>query len=343
MIGFILPVSGVTLRNKLVSGETVLISSNAGLNFYIGNNPYYEKTVNTRPGTEWKKLANEPEQFGIKTHREYSRYYFKKSFRLIRDNPVKYIEVLIYKIKLLINGAEIPRNQEILPVRQYSPLMKYLLWTGKRHFAFPFGLIFPFAVYGMIYGRWMKSEKGQLLFIFTISLFLFPFIFFVTSRYRLQSVPGLIIFSAMGIDVFLRHLKIRKYSSFIILILILIFSNYDSGILAGGRSADTVYNIALSMEKDGKHQEAEQWFRKALDIDPEYYEAKMNLAVLLARNDKEYEKALELFRELEIKFPDNTAIQRNINECLRMIRKRNKNSSSIQQTPFRTNKVPEST
>ena len=41
LCGIALPVGLVTLRNVLVTGEWVLISSNSGINLYIGNNPDY--------------------------------------------------------------------------------------------------------------------------------------------------------------------------------------------------------------------------------------------------------------------------------------------------------------
>ncbi len=48
--GCLLPIAPVTLRNYAFSGDLVLISWNAGVNFFIGNNPDYPRTVQIRPG-----------------------------------------------------------------------------------------------------------------------------------------------------------------------------------------------------------------------------------------------------------------------------------------------------
>ena len=48
--GLLVAIAPVTLRNYAIGGDAVLISSNAGINFYLGNNPEYQRTVNIRPG-----------------------------------------------------------------------------------------------------------------------------------------------------------------------------------------------------------------------------------------------------------------------------------------------------
>ena len=53
ILGFALVIAPVTLRNRVVGGEWVPISYNAGINFYLGNNPDYDRTTNIRPGRDW--------------------------------------------------------------------------------------------------------------------------------------------------------------------------------------------------------------------------------------------------------------------------------------------------
>ena len=52
-LGIALVIAPVALRNYLVGDDWVLISHNAGINFYIGNNPDYQRTVDIRPGRDW--------------------------------------------------------------------------------------------------------------------------------------------------------------------------------------------------------------------------------------------------------------------------------------------------
>ena len=58
LLGLLVAIAPVTLRNYALGSDVVLISSNAGINFYLGNNPDYQRTVNIRPGWEWYELLN---------------------------------------------------------------------------------------------------------------------------------------------------------------------------------------------------------------------------------------------------------------------------------------------
>ena len=57
LLGCTLAIAPVTLRNGLVSGDWVLISRDAGLNFYIGNNPQYERTTAIHPSRARERLG----------------------------------------------------------------------------------------------------------------------------------------------------------------------------------------------------------------------------------------------------------------------------------------------
>jgi len=55
----------VAVRNRVVSGEWVPISSNAGLNLYIGNNPHSDATLGIRPaqtGAPWLRFPTTKER-----------------------------------------------------------------------------------------------------------------------------------------------------------------------------------------------------------------------------------------------------------------------------------------
>ncbi len=50
LLGAILAIAPVTARNWIQGRELVLISSNGGINLYLGNNPRHDETVGLRPG-----------------------------------------------------------------------------------------------------------------------------------------------------------------------------------------------------------------------------------------------------------------------------------------------------
>ena len=133
-------------RNALVAHQFSLVSSHGGLNFYIGNNPDYEKTIRLRPGGEFERLAQEPENVGIVSARSRSRYFTGRALEFLRENPGQALRLYARKTRDLVAGREIPRNQDQYGYRNVSTLLALLLW--RFGVSFPFGVVAPFALAG---------------------------------------------------------------------------------------------------------------------------------------------------------------------------------------------------
>ena len=80
---FIVPIAlvilPVTYRNWTIEPDLVFISSNAGVNFYIGNNADYERTVSLRPGMQWETVIAEATNSGHETAAARSAFFFNKA------------------------------------------------------------------------------------------------------------------------------------------------------------------------------------------------------------------------------------------------------------------------
>src|SRR6185312_11298631 len=111
----VLPIVPVTVRNKVQSGDLVLISSNGGLNFYIGNNHDYRATFSLRPGRRWEQLVDEPlEKAGAAgVTAAASSYFLHEGLAFMRDEPVAAAGLLLRKEYLFFHGAEIARDSDI--------------------------------------------------------------------------------------------------------------------------------------------------------------------------------------------------------------------------------------
>ena len=121
VLGIALVVAPVTLRNRIVGGEWVLVSHNAGVNFFIGNNPDYDKTVGIRPGRAWFALVNLPEEeAGITEKAAQSRYFFTQSWKFVANDPSGYLRLMLRKAYLFWRGDEIRRNLDPYYARTYS-------------------------------------------------------------------------------------------------------------------------------------------------------------------------------------------------------------------------------
>ena len=201
ILGLALAIAPVTLRNRIVGGEWVPISYNAGINFYIGNNPDPERTTRIRPGREWRELTEMPErEAGITGKGASSRYFIGRSLEFLAADPGGYLLLQLRKLRQLWRGDEIPRNLDPYFARGWSWLLEGLLWI--RGLAFPFGLVGPLALTGLVlYLRnpQARSPAGDLLLLFAAAYMLAVVLFFVTGRYRLPAIPSLLLFAGYGV------------------------------------------------------------------------------------------------------------------------------------------------
>ena len=127
LLAALIAILPLTWRNAVRGRETVLISTNAGVNLHIGNNPRYDEMVGVRPDLQWRRLVREPFQDGIRTKSGASNYFARKVFQFAANDPIGFLALQAKKLYLLHAGNEIPRNQAIYPVRSDSPILAALL------------------------------------------------------------------------------------------------------------------------------------------------------------------------------------------------------------------------
>ena len=199
-LGIVLAIAPVTARNWMVQHKFVLVSSNAGLNFYLGNSGDYDHKVGMRPGPDWDEFASKHVLKGGKVGPEMSGYFFSASFKYMREHPGDYLKLLLYKTYLLLHGDEILRNQEIYAFRAYSPVLRVLLWKlpGRVGLACPFGILLPLAVPAAFVMLRRRNLGAYLLKGYAGLYALSVIAFFVTARYRLPIVMPMILLAAYG-------------------------------------------------------------------------------------------------------------------------------------------------
>ena len=291
LLGCALVIAPVAYRNWAVGGDLVLISHNAGINFYIGNNADYEQTTRIRPGRDWAELVEMPERrAGIEQPSAKSRYFFAQSWQYITSEPLDFTGLLAYKGYLFLRGDEIPRNRDLYFARNDSSLLSILLW--KKGLAFPFGLIAPLALLGLFaFLRTSESPEGRLLALFVACYALSVVLFFVTGRYRLPAVPVLLLFAACGMGVLWQ----RPWPALAAVAALLIFCNVATGAMDREGDAHEHYYLGYAYEERDMPAHAARHYRHAIDRDPTFAEPLLALAALHAEAER-YGKALELYR-----------------------------------------------
>jgi tetratricopeptide (TPR) repeat protein len=196
IVGCLLVVLPVTIRNYLVGGDAVFIASQGGLNFFIGNNPRADGFSSSIPGrgdTFWEggfvsNIAEKELGFPPSPSEE-STFWYRKGLAFAVSEPIDFIRLFVRKMYLFWNHVEIPNNQSYYFARQYSELLE------KNPLGF--GLVAPLGVLGMALG-W-KHQRGKLLVIFVVCCCIVTAAFFVCDRFRLPVVPVLCLFGTYAV------------------------------------------------------------------------------------------------------------------------------------------------
>jgi len=275
----------VTLaRNYLVGDDWVLTTSQAGQNFYIGNNPentagMYRAPDFVRPDPRFEEgdFAREAErQLGRRLRpSEISGYWFSRSLAYIVERPLDFLRNLGRKTALFWNAYEVPDNLDLYFFEHYSILMRLPLPT--------FGLVAPLGLLGMImciaHGRRLWA-----LYVFSLGYFFSVILFYVFSRYRLPVVPFLLVFAAQSLLLLARDLSRRRTRSLVYAgVLLAVCAAGVHLPLVSAYNPSAIDNLGAVLLRMGDTDGAESLFRQAIGRRPDYAGAHNNLGVVLMR------------------------------------------------------------
>ena len=317
VLGIGLVVGPVTLRNRLVGGEWVLISYNYGVNFYIGNNADYDQTMAIRPGRQWLDLVNLPErEAAITGYGAGARYLLGKSWNFITAEPAAYGKLLVRKLFLFWRGDEIRRNLDLYFARNYSPLLQVLLW--KYGLAFPFGIVSALALLGL--GRLLlspdrKTPAASLALLFTATYTASVVLFFVTGRHRLPIVPLLLIFAAHGALGLARERGRKLALHGGIALALLLATNAGIGAMNSSGDASEHYLLGVAFANKGMKTNALRAYRHAVELEPDHEGGLDGLAALSGQLGRR-EEAMALWQQLLAHYPDRDDIRLKLADLL---------------------------
>lgn len=183
--GVAVPIAPVALGNWHRAHEVVLVSTNGGVNLYIGNNERYEETLAIRPGPHWDVLERRPEAS-----------FTREVVAFWGAHPARALGLYLRKVYLYLDGPEIPRDTDLYTMRGDSALLGALVTRGPPWL--PDGLLVPLALVGA--GVWWpERRKLAVPYAFAIAQVLVVAAFFVTSRYRVPAIPVLAMFACAGV------------------------------------------------------------------------------------------------------------------------------------------------
>ncbi len=341
----------VTIRNYVVADDFVFIAWQGGFNFFIGNNQESNGWSATVPGIDptWEggyreAIAIAEESEGRKLKRsEVSDFWYGLAWQEIRSDPSAFIGLLFRKLRLFLNGYEIPNNQNIYLARKLGPVMKPLMFAHWIYF--PFGLLAPLAVIGLVLSlsQWRKFLPIYLMLGSYLATLL---LFFVCARFRQPMIPFMILFAVYAVFRMVEFKRRRQMKNLALalfmLALLLVESNHDAlGLdqhrvaaedqlvignaylaqnnLAGaemeykrGLAADSTLaalhnNLGLIKIRHNRVGEAMTHFTRATRVDPGYLESYMNLASAYLETGQP-EVATRILEQASVRHPRNDMV-----------------------------------
>ena len=309
VLGAALAVAPVTARNLVIGHDLVLISSNAGVNAFIGNNPDYDRTLEIQPGPDWLELVSRPRQeAGAVTPSGQSRWFLGRALEFAVTEPADWLRLTGRKAYRFVHGAEPGRNLDLYHARTWSGLLSALLWS--RGLAFPMGLAMPLAVLGVLLG-WrgarFRCPEARLLLWFAAVYAGTVIAFFPASRYRLPVVPVLLLLAALGAWELAARMRLGWRQAALpvgVLLALGALCNLGAPAMDPEGGAGTQHRLGFVYQQKGMEANALRHYRRALQLDPTIREARYNLGALYARQGR-FDRAAGEFETFVARFPDD--------------------------------------
>jgi 4-amino-4-deoxy-L-arabinose transferase-like glycosyltransferase len=276
VLGVLLPVVPVALRNYDHGGEIVPVSTNSGLNLYIGNNTDYRATFSVRPGRDWEQLTSEPARHGIPANRPgaWSAYFQHKALRFVVDEPGSALALAARKLWLFLHGAEIPRDTDLYAARDESWLLGALVWP--RPVDVPDGLLIPAALVG-IAALWRERRRLVLPLALLATLAVVTAAFFVTARHRAPALPLFALFAAAGAPLAWQRWRVHAAIAAAVLVVALNLPTWETRLSYPGE-LDFYRGLAAEAQRDVPAARAA--FQRALAANPHDPRFELELARL---------------------------------------------------------------
>jgi len=215
LFGIAIPVLIVTTRNYLVGKDFVLLSSNGGINFYIGNNenalgvyvnPKGFEIFNDMPGEKYAQKVT-----GQKlSPSEVSSYWYNEGLEFIKSQPLEAGILTLRKILFYFDDDENPQSTNVnidFFRENFSTVLKLPLIN--------FQIILLSAITGIYFAARNRKKIWHLISVL-IALIISTIIFFVIGRFRLVAMPIFIIFSGYGVFSIYQSGLSKKYISLLV-------------------------------------------------------------------------------------------------------------------------------
>lgn len=280
-----------TIHNYVTSRDFVPVTSNAGVNFYIGNSSI--ATGYFYPPTEMDFVVDGTTRTLVERRlgrnlspSEVSDYWFGEAFKEIRENPGREVKLLFKKLGMFFNAFEVPQIENYAAERKQYTMLRVLFVN--------FWVLGALGIMGILLSLSDWRRNGLISgFILVYALTIVAF--FVTARYRVQVSPMLSLFAAHALVIAPRYMTSPRRGmafggSFLLILLLMhptIFA-WDPGELEFRQHIHDGRRLSTIGDKDAALREIDA----AIELLPDHAEGYLHRAII-------YGEANDQFRAIE--------------------------------------------
>ena len=316
------------IHNYFIARDPVVLSAHSGINFWIGNNPIANGYPRFPPGLRAGQAAMLEDSIAVAEtaaghplkRSEVSDYWSAKARSYISNNFGAWLKLIALKLRNFWNAFQYDDLSIITNLREQRIILPGL----------SFGIVAALGIPG-IFLAWRFAPQSRWITA-AILLHMFSLLaVFVTERYRLAVVPGLLLFAVFGLSILWESCVAGDYRRLVVYITLLVGSTifvswpqrdpslwaldaYNSGwqalesnnlMLAEDKLAiayayvpdngETNFALGNLRLAQGDLDNAKSFYRRVLEIDPKHKGALNNLGVI-AFDNRELDFAEMFFR-----------------------------------------------
>ncbi len=313
VLGLVLTIGPIFVRNLAVAHDPVLISSQGGINLYIGNNSSSTGLTAVLPeplGYNWRinqitYVAEQAKGRKLKPG-EVSSYWTGQAVNWILTHPGKFLSLYLRKLYHNVENLEVSNNRSLglffakVPLLGYNPLS--------------FGIIFALAVGSLACGA-ARSRRASLLIVLILTYTFVTAFFFFTSRFRLPLIPFYLILASYAAVIMTRFILSGRFRELIPVAIVSILA----GLFSFAELVKTPYSVpvhqfnfeGLVAMNSGNISEAMKEFKLGRAADSTYPEINLNLGAAFLKQGL-VDSAIYYFRQEQLLNPGRLKATTNI-------------------------------
>jgi hypothetical protein len=198
LTGLAIGTSPCWIHNYLVARDAVFLSAHSGINLWIGNNPAANGYPRFPPGLRAGQAAMLQDSItqaeagsghGLKRS-EVSAYWSSKARDYIAAHFGDWLKLLALKLRNFWSAFQYDDLSVITTLREQGVILPGIY----------FGVAAALAIPGILLAWWLSPQSRWITAAILLSMFVLLAVF-VTERYRLVAVPGLLVFAAFGFSI----------------------------------------------------------------------------------------------------------------------------------------------